>query len=178
MITLKDWLETVNYRITEGTKYCWNCFGPNAHTLDSWDGSHEGASSNVVMDTATQTVYQVEVHDYARDRSYRWFNPDYRAAYNDEARDRGVDPDESYDGVKFIELETPQDFMEKCRAIMNYQDYDTRVEVPVDIPDSELFALMKIAHERDITFNQLVEEVLKQTIEHYESKETNSKESR
>jgi hypothetical protein len=45
------------------------------------------------------------------------------------------------------------------------QDYDTRVSVPVELDDSELFELMRRAHERDITLNQLVEEILRAVIE-------------
>ena len=40
----------------------------------------------------------------------------------------------------------------------------------VDLDDEQLFDLMKLAHERDITLNQMVEEVLRLAIEkHKES---------
>jgi hypothetical protein len=42
------------------------------------------------------------------------------------------------------------------------------VSVPVDFTDEELLAYMKIAHERDITFNQLVEEALREAIIDYQ----------
>ena len=34
MITLKDYLEAIDYRITGGSEYQWKCFGPNARYLD------------------------------------------------------------------------------------------------------------------------------------------------
>jgi hypothetical protein len=41
----------------------------------------------------------------------------------------------------------------------------TTVEINID--DTELFELMKLAHVKDITFNKLVEELLQQYIDSY-----------
>jgi hypothetical protein len=43
------------------------------------------------------------------------------------------------------------------------------VQVQVDFSDEDLLQYMKIAHERDITFNQLVEDALRQAIEDVEA---------
>jgi predicted DNA-binding ribbon-helix-helix protein len=45
---------------------------------------------------------------------------------------------------------------------------DGRVEVPIDLTDDEFLRLAKMAHERDITFNQLVEEILQSEIDRIE----------
>ena len=37
---------------------------------------------------------------------------------------------------------------------------DSRVDVPIELTDEQWYSLMKMAHERDITLNQLVEEIL------------------
>jgi predicted DNA-binding ribbon-helix-helix protein len=37
---------------------------------------------------------------------------------------------------------------------------DNRVDVPIELTDEQWYSLMKMAHERDITLNQLVEEIL------------------
>jgi hypothetical protein len=39
--------------------------------------------------------------------------------------------------------------------------------MPVDFSDEELLKYMKLAHERDMTFNQFVEEALRAAIEDY-----------
>jgi hypothetical protein len=49
-------------------------------------------------------------------------------------------------------------------AIRAGEDYDTRVQVPVDFSDEDLLQYMKLAHERDMTFNELVEEALRHAI--------------
>ena len=117
MITLKEWMEVSNYRITEGSDYCWKCFGPNAYSLDSWSGDQEGYSLTVLFDTKTQEVYQVEAHDYARSRSYRRTNPEYLRQFEDAKCQYGA-KDEAYDGVKFVDLENDDDFIQKALAIV------------------------------------------------------------
>lgn len=42
---------------------------------------------------------------------------------------------------------------------------DGRAEIEVDFTDEELLTYMKLAHERDITFNQLVEQALQQFLD-------------
>lgn len=169
MITLKDFTEVTGYRITEGSEYCWKCFGPNAYRLDSWSGAWnnttEGYTISIVFDTVTQTVYEVEAFDYGRDRAYRWMNPEYKLAHDTEACEREIDAREAWDEVRFVDLEVEADFWTKARAIVANEEYDTRVQVEVDFDDDVLFAALKVAHERDITFNQLVEEVLREQID-------------
>ena len=170
MITVKEWMELVEYRITEGDSYGWSCFGDKAFSLSSWNGDHNGWSFNMVFDTQTQTVYTVEVCDYARDRAYRMINPDFKQAHDDEARDRDVDGKEAWDAVNYVDLDVDDDFIQKGLAIRDGVEYDTRVSVPLTVPDDVLFELMKRAHEQDITLNQLVEQVLWEAIRAEESR--------
>ena len=60
-----------------------------------------------------------------------------------------------------MDLESDDDFIEKARAIRAGEDYDTRVSIPLDLPDDVLFTLMKQAHEQDITFNDHMENILR-----------------
>jgi predicted HicB family RNase H-like nuclease len=167
MITLKQWMETVDYRITEGSEYTWDCFGDRAYSLDSWNGDQYGHTFHIVFDTVTQEVYLAEAHDYKNKRSYRLINTEYLQSFK-ECIGRHNDEDMAYDDVKFIDLEVVEDFIEKCEAIAREEKYDTRVQVPIDLPDEQVFQLMKMAHEKDITFNQMVEIVLKEAIEYQE----------
>ena len=170
MITVKEWMELVEYRLTEGDSYLWKCFGDNAYSLSAWNGDHKGWSMNMVFDTETQTVYTVEVCDYARDRAYRMINTDFKQAHDDEARNRNVNSKEAWDAVNYVDLETVEDFCQKAEAIRDGVDYDTRVSVPLTVPDDVLFELMKKAHEQDITLNQLVENVLWEAIRNEKSR--------
>lgn len=170
MITLKQWLETFNYRITESDTYGWSCYGPNARNFSAWNGLHDdgGWSGNIVFDTENQTVYEVEVCDYTNERAYRIINPQYKKAYDTEAKTHGASADEAWDSVKFVDLEVDADWLAKAEAIVDGLDYDTRVSIPIELPDEELLYLFKMAHERDMKFNDFVEDILKQALEKYE----------
>ena len=165
MISMKEWMELVDYRITEGSDYCWQCFGTHAYTLDSWNGEHDGHSFCIVFDTKTQAVYEVQAHDYLHQRAYRMINPEFKSEHDTECDRRDVDLSEAWDDVNYVDLDVDDDFIQKCLAIKAGEDYDTRVSMPVDFTDEELLTYMKMAHERDMTFNQFVEEALRAAID-------------
>lgn len=165
MITLQEFLESIQYKITEGSDYGWECFGPNARYLDCL--KDDCYSISALFDNQTQTVYSVELWDYINRREYRWQHPDYVESYNQEAQRRNIDPLESLDGSKYIELDVAEDILDKIRCVVAEEAYDTRVKIPVDFSDEELLKYMKIAHEMDITFNELVERALQEAIDEH-----------
>ena len=78
MITLKQYFEIINYRVSEGYQFQWRCYGPDAYGLESVDtSSTDGYSIGIIFDTYDQTVYQVEAHDYKNNRSYRLVYPEF-----------------------------------------------------------------------------------------------------
>ena len=167
MVDMKQFFEAIGYRITEGGDYGWECYGPNSHQLSSWNGIHGsgGWSANIVFSTKSQKVYEVEVCDYTNDRAYRLINPKYKERHANEATERGVLANQAWDDVDYTDLETEEDFLEKLTAIVNGEVYDTRVSIPVDFTDEELLKYMKLAHDRDMTFNAFIEEALREAIE-------------
>jgi len=171
MISIKEWMELVDYKITEGSDYGWACYGPNSFRLDSWNGVHGkgGYSFSIVFSTKSQKVYEVSICDYTNDRAYRMINPKFQEKHRKEAMDRGVNLNEAWDDVNYIDLDVDDDFIQKALAIRAGEEYDTRVQVPVDFTDAELLQYMKIAHNRDITFNELVEDALRHAISEYEA---------
>jgi hypothetical protein len=64
-----------------------------------------------------------------------------------------------------VDLEVADDFIQKCLAIRTGEEYDTRVQIQVDFSDEDLLKYMKMAHERDITFNELVVQALTEAIQ-------------
>jgi hypothetical protein len=155
MITLKEWMELVDYRITEGSEYYAD--GKPLYSLDSWNEQQDGYSFTVIFDPSdNQLVYAVEACDYRNNRAYRRKIAEYP-----------YDSDQAWDNVNFIELHDDDDFIQKSLAIRACETYDTRVSIPVDLTDQELLIYMKMAHDRDITFNQLVTEALTRAIDEY-----------
>ena len=164
---LKTFMEIVNYRITEGSDYGWQCFGPNAYTLDSWDGRHEdGHSLAITFDTRTQVVYSVEACDYKNNRAYRIINPAFKDKHDAEVGMRGLS-DEAWDDVNWCDLEVEEDFEEKARAIVAGEDYDTMVSVPLDLPEDLLLEAAMNAHRQNITLNAYINNALMEMMEEF-----------
>ena len=58
MITIKDWMEGVKYKVTDTWDFSWQCFGSNAMVLES-DWGEGGRTYTVTYDKDTQEVYEV-----------------------------------------------------------------------------------------------------------------------
>jgi len=170
MITMKEWMELVDYRITEGGDFGWQCYGPNAYQLSSWNGLHDkgGWSFNIVFSTKTQRVYEVTVCDYTNNRAYRMIAENKRDKHSKEAMERGVNLNEAWDDVDYTDLEVDDDFISKCLAIKAGEDYDTRVSVPLDLPDDLLLEAALNAHRQGITLNDYINEALAEMIKEFE----------
>jgi len=98
-------------------------------------------------------------------------NPEVKDRYNQEKK---TDPKvrEAWDKVNWTELETDSDWLKKAQRIISYQDYDTRVEIEVNLDDSEFLRLARLAHSRDITINEMVAAVLTEVIQNQNSLST------
>ena len=167
-------LEQVNnlfqHRITDGSDYLWDCYGSNTRSIDY---TSEYACGYVVFDTDTQTVYEVSVSPVVgswdvEPKPYRYINPEYQEAYKQEAINRGIDADQAWDDIKWVDLETEEDFIEKASSMFNGVTFDTRIQVPIDLDNDTMLKLAMEAHKRDITLNKMVEEVLRNVIAEHE----------
>ena len=165
MITVQEFANAVQHKITGGSTYGWDCFGPDVRWLDAEEPNVYSAS--IVFGGPEFLVHIAEVHDHVNDRSYRLIHPEFKDAYYAEAEQRKTDPDLAWDDHKFIDLESDTDFLEKCAAIVAGEPYDTRVSIPLDIPDADLLKFMIAAHERNMTFNDFVEEALQAALEDF-----------
>jgi hypothetical protein len=135
--------------------------------LDSWNGEQDGHSFTVIFDTKTETVYEVQAHDYVHNRAYRLINPEFKSVHDHESNGRGIAVNNAWDEVDYVDLDVDDDFIQKALAIRDGEDYDTRVQIEVNFNDAELLEYMKIAHDRDITFNELVEIALQEAIDQH-----------
>ena len=91
-------------------------------------------------------------------------NEDFQKKNRKEAKKRDIDKDNAWDDVNYIDLDVDDDFIQKCLAIREGEDYDVRVSVPLELEDDQMLELMSMAHKQDITLNQLVENILRNVI--------------
>lgn len=153
--------EALDHKISGGSEYGWTCW-PNARWLDY---ESDYAHASVVFNAQTQEVYTAEVNDKENKyRPYRWLNPIYKEDMYREARKRRIEANRAWDNVMWTDLEVQEDWLDKARAIMRGEEFDERIEVPLDLDDETLMRLFMMAHERDITLNQMVEIALEEVI--------------
>jgi hypothetical protein len=173
MITMKDWMELVDYKITEGSDYLWSCYGPNAYSLSSWNGIHGagGYSFDIVFSTKTQKVYEVSVCDYTNNRAYRMIAENKQDKHRKEAEALDVNLNEAWDDVEYVNLEVDDDFMEKAQAIKNGKEYDTGIQVHLNLSDDLLLEAALNAHRQNITLNDYINQALAELVEKVKSGE-------
>jgi hypothetical protein len=161
---------TFQHRITGGSDYLWDCYGSNTWSIDY---TSKYANGYVIFDTETQKVYEVSVSPDAtawavEPKPYRYIDPAYRISYETEAKDRNVDPNVAWDDTKWVDLETEEDFIDKASKMFVGEKFDTRIQVPLDLDNDTILKLSMEAHKRDITLNQMVEELLRNMIAQHE----------
>jgi hypothetical protein len=149
------------HQITEGNDFGWNCW-PNSRFLDY---ESEWAHGSVVFSTVDQGIYEATVSHKNSDIAYRWLNPEWTEAMMAEADNHGVDHRIAWDNVRWIDLEVWDDFEKKAAALWCGDIPDSRVEVPLDISDEDFMHIARLAHERDVTINKMVEIILTEAIE-------------
>jgi hypothetical protein len=156
-ISLKDFLEVIDYSINDVYHYQWDCFGKSALSLKAESNDY---SIGIIFDLLDQTVYEVNSHDYLLNKAYRMIHPEFVEKYFEESKEKGIDPFNAWDEVNYIDLEVEEDMLEKSRSIFLGEKYDTRILVPLNLSEDEIFILMKNAHDLDMTFNKYVENLL------------------
>ena len=155
---LSDTNNAFNHQIVGGSEYQWSCFGATARFLDY---ENDYAHASVVFDYLNQTVYEITVNSKDDElKPYRWLNPQHKQSFLEEAEHKGMNANVAWDNVNWVDVEVEEDFLFKAEAIFKGEVFDERVQVPLNLEKEELFKLMALAHERDVTLNQLVEEIL------------------
>ena len=160
--------EALDHKITSGSEYCWTCWDDARYLDYESDFAHVSA----VYNTRTQNIYEVTISikpdAWSKDaRPYRWLNPLTKDAYVAEAEKLKNDPSIAWDGVKWIDLETEEDFLGKAKDMFNGDEWDSRIEIPLDLEDDLVLFLALEAHKREITLNKMVEVILQEVIDRH-----------
>lgn len=163
---LKDWLFITDGRVTDGSEFSFDCYGDRAYTMSYWNGFHREAeaSTSVVYDRDTFEVYETDVYNGANNKAYVWRDPRWADLFKAELTAKNCNFASDFPE---IELEVAEDFTEKATAILNGEEYDSRIKIPLDLNKDQMFALMVAAHEGDITLNELIDVVLRQAIDQH-----------
>ena len=162
MNTLIDFLKAIDYKITDCSDYCWDCYGDGIRSMDSYNLRLSECSA--IFTKNGGKIRELTMHDYKNRRSYRWTDPKFEQARKDEALAIGAADNVAYDGVEFIELEVIEDMLEKMTAVSRGEEYDTRIMIPLDMTDKEFLEVARAAHALDITINAFFAMAIKEAL--------------
>ena len=104
-ITITELMRRLNYQISSGGPYLWNCYGKSARYMMFGDiGDHDiNLYAECVFDTNNLEVYEIRfLHgkdEQGKTIQYVWRHPEYKSAYRKEAalwREAGDQPELPY----------------------------------------------------------------------------------
>jgi hypothetical protein len=155
---LKKILKLFDYRISEGSEFLWDCFGPNARYLDFNGPDSMQNSVGVVYDTITTKVYQIDFCCESVDDVYTWVDPEYEVAHHRECTARNVErTNQCYSKQSFLTM-----------ALDAYHgrvpDTDLALDIDLNLSAGDVHQLHLMSVEKGITFDELVNEALAQEI--------------
>lgn len=158
---LEQAIKAFEHKIVGGSGFGWDCLGENARYLDF---ESTFAYGSILYDTDTFVVYEVTVNDKDDKYRYRYIDPNALDKLKSASKKRNIDFNKAWDNVEWYDLEVADDLLEKANAIFTGKPFDKRVQVPIDLTNDELLHLALEAHKRDITLNQMVENLLNEAI--------------
>ena len=161
---LKEALEAVDYRFSSGDRYLWTCYGPDSVYLNLKDVQDRPVGS-ILFDSNTAEVYEITVEVPGEPLCYRWIDPEFVDDHRDEAESRNVDPAIAWDDVKFTDIETEDDILDKLEAIVNCQEFDRSIVVPISMTADEELELHRQAHAAGMTTNDYINLALRKFVD-------------
>jgi hypothetical protein len=173
LMFVQDFLKLVNYRVTEGQNFGWDCYGKYAYSFTSEisEGGHDIAIS-CIFDLTTSVVYEFEVYLSGEDeRAYRWISESHIDAYHQEALKRGVSAEEAYEGMKFNNVDTSHEIYEIAETFCKGRIYEPNVEFTLNLPESMLDKLCELAWENSMTVDELIPSLVETYREHTKTQE-------
>ena len=152
-------LSKIEYNVGEVSEFLWKSLG-DCRIWAFNNINNEEVGTFVVNKFGD--VLNLEIFHTLDDEAtvcYRWIQENHREEYLKEDLENsfGFNEDEK---TKFIDLDEEEDCLEKLKAIVNLEDFDSRISVVIDIDDSDFIQISKMAHNADITFNQQVNLIL------------------
>jgi hypothetical protein len=80
---IQEVLERFGYKLSGGSKYCWNCYGDNAWRVEYQE------EVEFIFDLISNELYEVNVWCAERQESLIYVTPKFEIALYDEADERG-----------------------------------------------------------------------------------------
>jgi len=179
MTTVYDYFSSIGRAMTASEYYGWDCYGPTARVVDHWRQGDNELTACCVFDSVTSVVYELDLCMVAERTALRWINPEYENTYLAEAENRQIS-DVAWDDVEFQRVSSADTMLSLIRKVVDdpsvtLSDAASALDNPVDtseirleLTEDEMFKLMKMAHEHDVSLNLFVSLILQKYVDEYQ----------
>lgn len=166
-------LKLIDSNIAECTKYQWDSFGPS-NIIDFNDKYDNPLGSLVVNKGGSICSLTIEKTNQKLTTIYNYVNPKLLEGYKEEYKKRGlVYGHDSVDmeDTKYIKVDSEKEILKLLAK--NYKSNKNKKEnILVNLSDETFNFVATQAHIKDITFNQMVAIILKETIDNISLEES------
>ena len=129
---IKDYLEAIDFAITGGEKFCWQCYGPDARYLDFEIDLNTSISA--IFSTKDQRVFRVEVSNVFWRKAFAWDDMEFYPIYLNECQRRHVIPQQAFDDVNYAQVDSESKILDIVRQYKKYAELSqTSIVDPKDI---------------------------------------------
>lgn len=146
----------VQFNFTEVTQFLWNSFGPNIKAFDFECPSLISDSNlfgTIYVNHKGDVLYgNISITHSDSYLSHMWVHPEFIQPFIKEHEDRGF----PFNNEQAIILDSSQDFISKLKEHTESPEGNITVELDDDV----ILYITKAAHEQDITFNDMVNQIL------------------
>jgi hypothetical protein len=168
-----QFLEYTEFKIIGGSQESMTTefYGPDARTVlidlpYHVDGYHLGAEIECSFDSKTLEIYEVVIYSEKLDGMMLWrFSEEPYSDWRKKVCVKlGIDDSISTDGHQYIDI-SEGEMLSIIDEIKNNQKNTDETEIElVGLSDDEIYALMRMAHERNMTFNDFANSVISEYI--------------
>lgn len=113
---LNDIITAAGARVSGGSEYMWECYGPDANYIEFRDTDGQ-PYAHAIYDTKNYIVYEAHIEVPGQNQAFRWLNPITKHVYYTEAERRGIDPNSAWDDVGYIHVDTEELMLEYLKDI-------------------------------------------------------------
>lgn len=154
MVRLEDVMKVACYNVCEGSDFLPSCYGVGLKLFEFAAVDEDEEAVSCIFDPKTQIVHEITF--IAGDVPVKWVSPEFRVK-NSESKTKDGSRDFAWEGVPWTDMQDLQEIL----GLINdyYKGYENEQLLISVTPEIEL-ALFKLAHRKDMTVNQVVEDIL------------------
>jgi hypothetical protein len=170
----KDIIKATSYQINSSDIFLWQCFGNNCRIYDLILSTN---NENLILDEYSEPnyigsfvadnngkIYASYFYDEKNNIASRWVDPEYLVQYKKEYSLKNLNFSYFLETVLFTDIFNEKDYLTILSTYYQNNKLDIHLSknenISVNLDDNTFLFIAKLAHEKNITFNEMSNELL------------------